>query len=136
RDDGKLHVTVRKSNASRRSGLGLAPGSFSKPTPRPSNLIGAEIYSLSSSRNPTPRGSNFNHSDFYSMMGGGGGGGPRNLNFGVVNLYSVQSSRGPTLRPSNFEETANFLVGEEERGEGERGRGNNNKLFYLILFLY
>ncbi|CAN1775271.1 Auxin efflux carrier component 4, partial [Linum perenne] len=74
RDDGKLHVTVRKSNASRRSGLGLAPGSFSKPTPRPSNLIGAEIYSLSSSRNPTPRGSNFNHSDFYSMMGGGGGG--------------------------------------------------------------
>ncbi|KAJ7943009.1 Auxin efflux carrier component [Quillaja saponaria] len=46
-DDGKLHVTVRKSNASRRS--------FSM-TPRPSNLTGAEIYSLSSSRNPTPRG--------------------------------------------------------------------------------
>ncbi|CAN1154266.1 Auxin efflux carrier component 7 [Linum perenne] len=52
RDDGKLHVTVRKSNASRRSGLGLTPGSFSKPTPRPSNLTGAEIYSLSSSGNP------------------------------------------------------------------------------------
>ncbi|PKI56567.1 hypothetical protein CRG98_023036, partial [Punica granatum] len=65
-DDGKLHVTVRKSNASRRS---LGPGSFSGLTPRPSNLTGAEIYSLSSSRNPTPRGSNFNNSDFYSMMG-------------------------------------------------------------------
>ncbi|KAF7827678.1 auxin efflux carrier component 3 [Senna tora] len=59
-DDGKLHVTVRKSNASRRSFM---------MTPRPSNLTGAEIYSLSSSRNPTPRGSNFNHADFYSMMG-------------------------------------------------------------------
>nr|GMD26623.1 auxin efflux carrier component 7-like isoform X1 [Ipomoea batatas] len=45
-NDGKLHVTVRKSNASRRS--------FAM-TPRPSNLTGAEIYSLSTSRNPTPR---------------------------------------------------------------------------------
>lgn len=89
--DGKLHVTVRKSNASRRS-LAL--------TPRPSNLSGAEIYSLSSSRNPTPRGSNFNHSDFYSMMGFPG----RLSNFGQGEMYSVQSSRGPTPRPSNFEE--------------------------------
>ncbi|KAI3506805.1 hypothetical protein L1887_21370 [Cichorium endivia] len=65
-NDGKLHVTVRKSNGSRRSlGLGSLPGM----TPRWSNLTGAEIYSLSSSRNQTPRGSNFNHSDFYSMMG-------------------------------------------------------------------
>ncbi|KAI9080471.1 hypothetical protein K1719_037585 [Acacia pycnantha] len=89
-DDGKLHVTVRKSNASRRS--------FAM-TPRPSNLTGAEIYSLSSSRNPTPRGSNFNHADFYSMMGY-----PRHSNFGPADMYSVQSSRGPTPRPSNFEE--------------------------------
>ncbi|PSR88164.1 Auxin efflux carrier component like [Actinidia chinensis var. chinensis] len=92
-DDGKLHVTVRKSNASRRSFAGL--------TPRPSNLTGAEIYSLSSSRNPTPRGSNFNHSDFYSMMGFPGG---RLSNFGPADMYSVQSSRGPTPRQSNFEE--------------------------------
>jgi auxin efflux carrier family len=97
-DDGKLHVTVRKSNASRRS---LGPGSFSGLTPRPSNLTGAEIYSLSSSRNPTPRGSNFNPSDFYSMMGVQGG---RHSNLGPADLYSVQSSRGPTPRPSNFEE--------------------------------
>ncbi|PNX71971.1 auxin efflux carrier component 3-like protein, partial [Trifolium pratense] len=88
-DDGKLHVTVRKSNASRRS--------FMMNTPRPSNLTGAEIYSLSS----TPRGSNFNHQEFYSMMGYQ----PRHSNFGTNDLYSVQSSsRGPTPRPSNFEE--------------------------------
>lgn len=99
-NDGKLHVTVRKSNASRRS---LGPGSLSALTPRPSNLTGAEIYSLSSSRNPTPRGSNFNNSDFYSMMGCQGFP-ARHSNFGPADLYSVQSSRGPTPRPSNFEE--------------------------------
>ncbi|KAK4484166.1 hypothetical protein RD792_011387 [Penstemon davidsonii] len=103
-NDGKLHVTVRKSNASRRS-FGL-----SGVTPRPSNLTGAEIYSLSSSRNPTPRGSNFNHSDFYSMMGlgrlsnFGNSDTGRLSNFNVGDMYSVQSSRGPTPRPSNFEE--------------------------------
>lgn len=100
-DDGKLHVTVRKSNASRRS---LGQCSLPALTPRPSNLTGAEIYSLSSSRNPTPRGSNFNHSDFYSMMGVQGFPGGRLSNFGPADMYSVQSSRGPTPRPSNFEE--------------------------------
>ncbi|XP_057415683.1 auxin efflux carrier component 4-like [Lotus japonicus] len=90
-DDGKLHVTVRKSNASRRS--------FMMNTPRPSNLTGAEIYSLSSSRNPTPRGSNFNHADFYSMMGYA----PRHSNFAAGDVYSA-ASKGPTPRPSNFEE--------------------------------
>lgn len=93
--DGKLHVTVRKSNASRRSFVGGGGGNMT--TPRPSNLTGAEIYSLST----TPRGSNFNHSDFYSMMGFPGG---RLSNFGPADMYSVQSSRGPTPRPSNFEE--------------------------------
>ncbi|QCD89946.1 auxin efflux carrier component 4-like [Vigna unguiculata] len=89
-DDGKLHVTVRKSNASRRSFM---------MTSRPSNLTGAEIYSLSSSRNPTPRGSNFNHADFFSMMGYQ----PRHSNFTANDLFS---SRGPTPRSSNFEETS------------------------------
>ncbi|EPS59246.1 hypothetical protein M569_15563, partial [Genlisea aurea] len=105
-NDGKLHVTVRKSNASRRSlGHGI--------TPRPSNLTGAEIYSISSSRNPTPRGSNFNHSDFYSMMGFpgrlsnfGNSDTGRLSNFNVADVFSVQSSRGPTPRPSNFEENS------------------------------
>ncbi|CDY72296.1 BnaCnng76990D, partial [Brassica napus] len=90
KEDGKLHVTVRRSNASRsdiysRRSQGLSA------TPRPSNLTNAEIYSLQSSRNPTPRGSSFNHTDFYSMMGAAGGGvGTRTL--------------GPTPRPSNYEE--------------------------------
>ncbi|KAJ4806484.1 Auxin efflux carrier component [Rhynchospora pubera] len=97
--DGKIHVTVRRSSASRRS-LHLM-------TPRPSNLTGAEIYSLSSSRNPTPRGSNFNHADFFAMVGGPpppAAGQLRHSNFGSTDLYSVQSSHGPTPRPSNFDE--------------------------------
>ncbi|CAI9095970.1 OLC1v1032021C2 [Oldenlandia corymbosa var. corymbosa] len=111
-DDGKLHVVVRKSNASRRS-LGL-----SGMTPRPSNLTGAEIYSLSSSRNQTPRTSNFNHTDFYSMMGFGGrlsnfgnSDTGRLSNFGPGDMYSVNSSRGPTPRPSNFEEACTTAPG-------------------------
>ncbi|KAM0940965.1 putative membrane transport protein [Dioscorea sansibarensis] len=72
-DDGKLHVTVRKSASSRsevlsRRSHGLNSGV--SLTPRPSNLTNAEIYSLQSSRNPTPRGSSFNHSDFYSLVNG------------------------------------------------------------------
>ncbi|XAR48291.1 hypothetical protein NMG60_11031056 [Bertholletia excelsa] len=102
KEDGKLHVTVRRSNASRsdiysRRSLGL-----SSTTPRPSNLTNAEIYSLQSSRNPTPRGSSFNHTDFYSMVQGAGGG--RNSNFGASDVYG---SRGPTPRSSNYEEDAN-----------------------------
>ncbi|KAM1985113.1 hypothetical protein ACFX16_013308 [Malus domestica] len=89
-DDGKLHVKVWKSNASRQS--------LSAMTPRPSNLTSAEIYSLSSSRNPTPRGSNFKPSDFYSMMGVQGFN-TRHSNFGPADLYSVQSSRSPTPQP-------------------------------------
>ncbi|KAF8083019.1 hypothetical protein N665_0795s0016 [Sinapis alba] len=88
--DGKLHVTVRNSNASRRS---LCCPSM---TPRPSNITGAEIYSL----NTTPRGSNFNHSDFYSVMGFSGG---RLSNFGPTDVFSVQSCRRQTPRHSNFE---------------------------------
>ncbi|KGN50836.1 hypothetical protein Csa_004685 [Cucumis sativus] len=107
-NDGKLHVTVRKSNASRRS---LGPCSLPALTPRPSNLTGAEIYSLSSSRNPTPRGSNFNHTDFYSLMGYQG----RHSNFGQPELYSVQSSRGPTPRPSNFEESSGIPTANSPR---------------------
>ncbi|KAL0318859.1 UNVERIFIED_CONTAM: Auxin efflux carrier component 1 [Sesamum angustifolium] len=67
KEDGKLHVTVRKSNASRSD---IFSRGFSSNTPRASNLTNAEIYSLQSSRNPTPRGSSFNHTDFYSMMQG------------------------------------------------------------------
>ncbi|KFK33370.1 hypothetical protein AALP_AA5G004800 [Arabis alpina] len=117
-NDGKLHVTVRKSNASRKS--------LMMTTPRPSNLTGAEIYSLSS----TPRGSNFNHSDFYSVMGFPGG---RLSNFGPADLYSVQSSRGVTPRPSNFEENrygfypAPVVAGSYPAPNPEFGSGTVNK---------
>lgn len=97
KEDGKLHVTVRRSNASRSD-------IFSRATPRPSNLTNAEIYSLQSSVNPTPRGSSFNHTDFYSMVAGG-----RSSNFGPADV----GSRGPTPRPSNF---------EEEIGNGAKSR--------------
>ncbi|KAH9304880.1 hypothetical protein KI387_009284, partial [Taxus chinensis] len=103
-EDGKLHVTVRRSTSSRSQGLGSLPSL----TPRPSNLTGAEIYSLQSSRNPTPRGSSFNHSDFYSMLSGNHRGAtnlsPRHSNFQSADMYSINSSRGPTPRTSNFDE--------------------------------
>nr|AMQ09724.1 PIN auxin transporter [Boehmeria nivea] len=94
-EDGKLHVTVRKSTSSRSEVFsrrsyhgGGGGGGASSVTPRPSNLTNAEIYSLQSSRNPTPRGSSFNHTEFYSLANGNGLGGvksnasPRGSNFG------------------------------------------------------
>ena len=86
-EDGKLHVTVRKSTSSRSeifSRRSHGPNSGISLTPRPSNLTNAEIYSLQSSRNPTPRGSSFNHTDFYSMVNGKNisNVSPRQSNFG------------------------------------------------------
>ncbi|XP_019196172.1 PREDICTED: auxin efflux carrier component 1-like [Ipomoea nil] len=114
KEDGKLHITVRKSNASRSD-------IFSRNTPRPSNLTNAEIYSLQSSRNPTPRGSSFNHTDFYS----------RNSNF------------GPTPRPSNYEEETtrfhypapNPAMFSPSKTLGEEG-GNNNNNKDLHMFVW
>ncbi|XP_045820906.1 probable auxin efflux carrier component 1c isoform X1 [Trifolium pratense] len=109
KQDGKLHVTVRKSNASRSDIYSRRSQGLSSNTPRPSNLTNAEIYSLQSSRNPTPRGSSFNHTDFYSMMGVGAAAGGRNSNFGsndLVNYGLSANSRGVTPRPSNYEEDA------------------------------
>ncbi|KAL3716316.1 hypothetical protein ACJRO7_007993 [Eucalyptus globulus] len=99
KEDGKLHVTVRRSNASRSDIFSRRSQGLSSTTPRPSNLTNAEIYSLQSSRNPTPRGSSFNHTDFYSMMAG-----QRSSNFGSADVYGLSASRGPTPRPSNYEE--------------------------------
>ncbi|XP_043696132.1 probable auxin efflux carrier component 1c isoform X2 [Telopea speciosissima] len=94
KEDGKLHVTVRKSNASRSEIFSRRSQGLST-TPRPSNLTNAEIYSLQSSRNPTPRGSSFNHTDFYSMVAGG-----RNSNFGAADAYGLAASRGGTHYPA------------------------------------
>ncbi|CAI0400434.1 unnamed protein product [Linum tenue] len=100
KEDGKLHVTVRRSNASRSDIFSRrSQGGLSSNTPRPSNLTNAEIYSLQSSRNPTPRGSSFNHTDFYSMMAAG-----RSSNFGANDVYGMSASRGPTPRHSNYDE--------------------------------
>jgi len=100
-EDGRLRVTVRRSSASRRSLLMV--------TPRPSNLTGAEIYSMSSSRQHSPRGSNFNHADFFAMADGAPPppttpAGARGSSFGAGEVYSMHSSRGPTPRQSNFDE--------------------------------
>ncbi|CAH9112983.1 unnamed protein product [Cuscuta epithymum] len=97
KEDGKLHVTVRKSNASRSDIFSrMSHGGISSNTPRASNLTNAEIYSLQSSRNPTPRGSSFNHTDFYSLVGAAAA--ARNSNFGANDVF------GPTPRPSNYDE--------------------------------
>ncbi|PIN20550.1 hypothetical protein CDL12_06758 [Handroanthus impetiginosus] len=126
KEDGKLHVTVRKSNASRSDIFSRRSMGFSSTTPRPSNLTNAEIYSLQSSRNPTPRGSSFNHSDFYSMMGG-----PRNSNFGANDVYGLSASRGPTPRPSNFEEeSGNNNANKPRFYHGGNNNNNNNSTHY------
>ncbi|KAL6988034.1 hypothetical protein U1Q18_013781 [Sarracenia purpurea var. burkii] len=103
-EDGKLHVTVRKSTSSRSeifSRRSHGPNSGVSLTPRPSNLTNAEIYSLQSSRNPTPRGSSFNHSDFYSMVNG-------------------KNASNVSPRQSNF----GSLGFDEEGGFGNHSRGN------------
>ncbi|CAA3032174.1 probable auxin efflux carrier component 1b [Olea europaea subsp. europaea] len=66
-EDGKLHVTVRKSTSSRSeifSRRSHGPNSGVSMTPR--NLTNAEIHSLQSSRNPTPRVLSFNYYDLFS----------------------------------------------------------------------
>ncbi|XP_024535670.1 probable auxin efflux carrier component 1b isoform X2 [Selaginella moellendorffii] len=97
-DDGRIHVKVRKSTSSAQSARfssasmhhfnsNFGAGQFNlnstarspmasmfsskAGTPRPSNLTGAEIYSLHSSRNMTPRDSSFTRGDAYLMSGGG-----------------------------------------------------------------
>ncbi|CAL4901682.1 unnamed protein product [Urochloa decumbens] len=102
--DGRVRLVVRRStSASRRSLLA---------TPRPSNLTGVEIYSVSSSRNATPRGSScsFAHAGdiVYGapLMHGGGGASTRMSSFGAADLFSLHSSRQHTPRPSSFDEHA------------------------------
>ena len=110
-EDGKLHVTVRKSTSSRSeifSRRSHGPNSGLSLTPRPSNLTNAEIYSLQSSRNPTPRGSSFNHTDFYSMVNGGG-----------KNMVSNVSPRQSNFGNLGFDEEVGF-----GGGGGGGGRGN------------
>lgn len=123
KEDGKLHVTVRKSNASRSDIFSRRSQGLSSTTPRPSNLTNAEIYSLQSSRNPTPRGSSFNHTDFYSMVAAGGG---RNSNFGANDVYGLSASRGPTPRHSNYEEDNASKPRFHYPAQGNNNNNNNH----------
>ncbi|KAJ7541395.1 hypothetical protein O6H91_10G057800 [Diphasiastrum complanatum] len=111
KDNGKIHVTVRKSTSSQshcmlspRRSLASMPSSKAI-TPRPSNLTGAEIYSIQSSRNLTPRESSFSYMDFNPMnVAKPVASSPRQSNFTASDVYSLHSSRGPTPRTSNFTE--------------------------------
>lgn len=92
-NDGKLHVTIRRSESSK---------SF---TPRASNFSGVEIYSMTSSVNLTPRTSSCNQGEELPT-----------LQERSSDAYSLHSSRCPTLTPtprkSSFhEETLNASVG-------------------------
>lgn len=117
RPDGKIHVTVRKSTSSRcsvvssRRSQGLA--SMPSVTPRPSNMTGAEIYSLPSSRNPTPRGSSFNHTDFYSMLAGATSGNrplsPRHSDAYSLHRISNFDDDNPTYFPHLYPSSGNYL---------------------------
>ncbi|CAL5356647.1 unnamed protein product [Camellia sinensis] len=114
-EDGKLHVTVRKSTSSRSeifSRRSHGPNSGVSLTPRPSNLTNAEIYSLQSSRNPTPRGSSFNHTDFYSMVNGKNASNvsPRQSNFGNLGFDEENGIGG---------------FGNHSRANGVYGQGNS-----------
>eukprot|EP00250_Pteridium_aquilinum_P016540 c23150_g1_i1 orf=131-2491(-) len=132
-----LYTSPRRSNMNHNHTLDLfSMGLTSVPsskaiTPRPSNLTGAEIYSLTtpSSQN-TPRDitlgftSTFNeplataqyhNAVSHHLYGGLGGrahhlapgnaaaGSPRQSNFTNCEMYSLQSSRCPTPRASNFQ---------------------------------
>ncbi|KAK1428931.1 hypothetical protein QVD17_17771 [Tagetes erecta] len=124
-EDGKLHVTVRKSASSHseifskngmRSGVSL--------TPRPSNLTNAEIYSLQSSRNPTPRGSSFNHTDFYSMVNGKNAS-PRGSNFDEESGGNVRGN-GVYPAPAN--------AGIFSPVSGKRGGGGGGKDLHMFVW--
>nr|BAH47609.1 auxin:hydrogen symporter/transporter [Zinnia elegans] len=131
-EDGKLHVTVRKSASShseifsRRSHNGMNSGV--SLTPRPSNLANAEIYSLQSSRNPTPRGSSFNHTDFYSMVNGNNGASPRGSNFAG---YDEESGRvnGNAGYPVPANAGIFSPVGGKRAGGGGGGGGKDLHMF-------
>ncbi|MCO5588681.1 hypothetical protein L7F22_042640 [Adiantum nelumboides] len=133
-----LYASPRRSNMNHNHTLDLySMGLTSVPsskaiTPRPSNLTGAEIYSLAtpSSQAATPRDitlgftSTFNepiataqyhNAVSHHLYGGLGGrvqhlapganvaGSPRQSNFTSCEMYSLQSSRCPTPRASNFQ---------------------------------
>ncbi|CAI9761187.1 unnamed protein product [Fraxinus pennsylvanica] len=147
-EDGKLHVTVRKSTSSRSeifSRRSHGPNSGVSMTPRPSNLTNAEIYSLQSSRNPTPRGSSFNHTDFYSMVNGKNASNvsPRHSNYGNLG-FDEESGYGNPSRPNGVSVQGNggypapvgagifspvASTGTKKKANGTEGNGKDLHMF-------
>ena len=127
-DDGKLHVVVKRSNASSMvSSFNKSHGlnSLNSMTPRDSNLTGVEIYSVQSSREPTPRASSFNQTDFYAMFNASKAPSPKHeytdsFQGGFGDVYSVQSSKGVTPRTSNFDEEAMKMSNMSNKKSGAR----------------
>ncbi|KAL4610762.1 hypothetical protein ACB092_08G075000 [Castanea dentata] len=109
REDGKLHVVVRKSSAS------------SMP-PRASNLSGVEIYSLQSFREQSTRAPSFNQADFSSHgYAYGSQVGP------LDDIFSLPSSRGVTPRTSlNFEDEM-LKTGKIRRESMDEVNGEKNQ---------
>ncbi|KAM3692101.1 hypothetical protein ACJW30_08G061100 [Castanea mollissima] len=109
REDGKLHVVVRKSSAS------------SMP-PRASNLSGVEIYSLQSFREQSTRAPSFNQADFSSRgYANGSQVGP------LDDIFSLPSSRGVTPRTSlNFEDEM-LKTGKIRRESMDEVNGEKNQ---------
>ncbi|KAI3667190.1 hypothetical protein L6452_42239 [Arctium lappa] len=151
-DDGKLHVTVRKSTSSRseifsrRSHGGMNSGV--SLTPRPSNLTNAEIYSLQSSRNPTPRGSSFNHTDFYSMVNGKNANAnassvsPRGSNFGNMGGYDEETGRVNGQGSGGYPAPTNAGIfspvsgpgGKKKGGGADGGGGGGGKDLHMFVW--
>uniref|UniRef100_A0A0D9WK37 Auxin efflux carrier component n=1 Tax=Leersia perrieri TaxID=77586 RepID=A0A0D9WK37_9ORYZ len=109
--DGRLRMVVRRSTSVSRRSLAVAVAALA--TPRPSNLTGVEIYSVSSSRNATPRGSTFTLADIHGHHhpplppAAAAISALRASSFGAADLFSLHSSsRQHTPRPSSFDEHA------------------------------
>ncbi|RWW29488.1 hypothetical protein BHE74_00050334 [Ensete ventricosum] len=63
REDGMIHVNVRKSSSSLSGSLSRRSIELSAAMSFPSNRTNPEIHSRRSAKNPTPRGSSFNDAD-------------------------------------------------------------------------
>ncbi|KAL2541731.1 Auxin efflux carrier component 1 [Abeliophyllum distichum] len=129
---GKLHVTVRKSNASRSDIFPRRSMDYSSTTPRPSNLTNAEIYSLQSSRKPNSKrqGSSFNHTDFYSMMGGA-----RNSNFGANDVYGLANQEGQLQDPQTSRRKLKIMSKPVGANAGKKPNGQQEGGKYLHMFV-
>jgi hypothetical protein len=99
REDGRIHVTLRRSSASRSDVYPRrSVGGFSDATPHPSNLTNTRDLLPTVIVQPDAAGSSFNHNDFYSMVG-------HSSNFSASDAFgTVRTDTGATPRPSNYED--------------------------------